>query len=90
MSVVHSVTTVYVLTMTAVYDQGCAGVFVSKEDAVDHARAMWEDSDGHHRFRINEVRVDAPVWLSGRKIRPDATPRGAMVPIEFIPWEDDR
>lgn len=58
---------VYVVTMVGVYDHGCGGVFTTREAAEGHARAMADDSDGYHDFRIDEVPLDVPIWLDRRK-----------------------
>lgn len=57
---------VWIVTMVAMYDHGCGGVFTSEDAAREHAQALADDSDGHHDFRIERLRLDAPVWLDGR------------------------
>lgn len=54
------------MTMYAVYDQGLGGVFSTREAAEDHAKALAADSDGHHDFRIDELRIDSPIWTDCR------------------------
>lgn len=57
---------VWIVTMNAVYDHGCGGVFSSEDAARGHAQALADDSDGHHDFRIERLTLDDPVWLDGR------------------------
>lgn len=57
---------VYITTMQAVYDHGTAGVFTTFDDAVEHAKAVYDDSDKHHRVRIDEVELDVGYWPSCR------------------------
>lgn len=57
---------VYVITMEAVYDHGCGGVFTTRGAAETYARALADDSDGYHDFRVEEYPIDHPVWVSGR------------------------
>jgi hypothetical protein len=56
----------YLLTMTAVYDHGCAGVFTTREAAIAQAERFYADSDRHHTFRIDRVLLDEPIDVSGR------------------------
>lgn len=75
---------VYLLTMSAVYDHGSAGIFTTRETAEEHARALDARSDGHHDWRINEMLLDEPV-------EPDATfgnparRRYPDITLEFVP-----
>ena len=48
---------VWTVTAEAVYDHGCYGVFATVEEAEAHAMALWNLSDGHHGFRIDEFTV---------------------------------
>ena len=57
--------TVYVLTITAVFDHGCCGVFTSRAAAVAHADNLFAVSDGHHTFRVDAVELDAGYEPSG-------------------------
>lgn len=82
---------VYVLTMEAVYDHGCGGVFTSRAAAEAHAQALYEDSDRHHDFRIDEVHLDTPVWLPGRGKAAFAGQRQRPTrpqPTSFVAWEE--
>jgi hypothetical protein len=49
----YGMTDVYVLIATAVYDQGVYGVFITEQEAVDHAEALLDESDYHHTFRVD-------------------------------------
>lgn len=62
---------VYIVTMYAVYDHGCGGVFETREAAEAHARALAADSDGHHDFHIGELPLDEPIWVEGRWLSHD-------------------
>ena len=78
--------TIYVVTMFAVYDQGLCGVFNSREAAEHHAQRLIDDSDGHHDFRINEVRLGEGIFPEARWASPDrdrVVKRQASV--EFVP-----
>jgi hypothetical protein len=81
---------VYVVTMTALFDQGCAGVFSTKAAAVAHAEAMIADSDHHHDFRVDEMVVDSPVWLSGRWFVVPGRVRDRTPEVTFVEWGEAR
>lgn len=49
---------VYLLTMTAVFDQGACGIFFERTSAERHAANLHAVSDGHHQFRIDEMELD--------------------------------
>lgn len=53
--------TIWLVTMVAVYDHGCAGVFSTERAAVAHAAALDAESDGHHTWRVDELRLDEPL-----------------------------
>ncbi len=80
--------TIYVVTLTAVYDHGCLGVFTDLETAKAHCQNLWAESDGHHSFRIDTVTLDRPI--DSEYLRPDyptdwATKRKAtLLPAEYI------
>lgn len=57
---------VWLITMTAVYDHGCAGIFTSREAAVAHAQHLQCTSDGHHTFRVEPFRLNDPIDIVGR------------------------
>lgn len=57
---------VWIITMTAVYDHGCAGVFTTRQAAVEHAEALNLDSDGHHDWRVEPFTLDEPIDIAGR------------------------
>ena len=50
-------TDVFILIAYAVYDQGIYGVFDTSDAAVAHGEALWDESDGHHQFRVERWRV---------------------------------
>jgi len=54
------VSDLYLVTVTAVYDHGCYGVYSTLEAAKDRCEELWKKSDGHHRFRIDSVVLDEP------------------------------
>lgn len=72
---------VYIVIMEAVYDHGVYGVFDTEEAAMTHAAALWKDSDGHHRYRVEMWPLNEPLiptddkrwgWHSGiRELRTD-------------------
>jgi len=71
--------TVWVLILTAVYDQGVYGVFSDKQKAIDYAEHLLDESDYHHTFRIERWTVDTRggdlkrlVSPYGGERRPDA------------------
>jgi hypothetical protein len=47
----------YVLIAEAVYDHGVIGVYSSEQEARDVAEEIWPTTDGHHRFRIDMLRL---------------------------------
>ena len=57
---------VYVLIAEAVYDQGIYGVFSNEEAAVTHGESLYDDSDGHHSFRVER-------WAVGQAREADRT-----------------
>lgn len=79
---------VYVLTMTAVYDHGCCGVFSDRISAEAHANALHAASDGHHGFRIDEMQMDAPI-IAGLRLQQwtgDRKPQHPTTTPDFVPW----
>ena len=40
----------FVVTLEAVYDHGCLGVFTNLEAAKTYCRNQWAQSDGHHKW----------------------------------------
>ncbi len=57
--------TIYVVTLTAVYDHGCFGVFTTLDAATARCRELWDVSDGHHDYRIDVLPLDTPVSGAG-------------------------
>lgn len=81
---------VYIVTVTAVYDHGCVGVFSQLEDAQEHVRRLWLESDGHHGFRIEQVPVDFPLATDTAGWRSKPRPPTPIPRVEMVPWSDDR
>ncbi len=86
----RSPTTIYVVTLTAVYDHGCLGVFTSLDDAKNHCREMWAESDGHHNFRIDKMVLDQSVGSRALKTTFGASGswqgrrKATLVPVDYI------
>ncbi len=78
----------YVVTLTAVYDHGCLGVFTDLDAALAHCRAQWAESDGHHSFRIDQVALDQPIMSevlgTGQAGTWAAKRRDSLTPDEYI------
>lgn len=73
----------YLVTMEAVYDHGCVGVYDTLDAAYERARDLFEHSDGHHSFRVEKVRL-------GESIEPRSTlgrPRGLLRENTRIDYE---
>ncbi len=50
-------TYVYRLYLEGVYEQGTCGLFATPEEAEEYAQELWNQSDGHHDFCIERLRV---------------------------------
>lgn len=51
----------YLLTLTGVYDHGALGLFTDPKDAEDYARELYDKSDGHHGFRLQNLELDQKI-----------------------------
>jgi hypothetical protein len=69
--VVETMSDVFVLIACAVYDQGIYGVFSNGGAAVAHGETLWDESDGHHQFRVER-------WSVGQAREADRTIYGWM------------
>jgi len=49
---------VWIVIAEAVYDHGVYGVFCNEEQAVEHANKLIDESDYHHRMRVEPWGID--------------------------------